>query len=322
MLRLLRFSTRPGAVQCNCLAGFICLMALGIVLLNFKGTPAGAGSSTASRLAVAAVAPAPEKDLGSKVADLGNLNAAIRSSRVALLLHIAQLELGLQRLQACPAYTCKFTKQEVLAEGEPLHDPQTMLLKLRHQPFSVYMKWEEGGDVGREVLFCENENDRKLLVKLGGIKRALPTVKLEPTSSMAMAESRHPITQAGMKYVVEQALSFRRGDLEKKTGTQWQLLSDQKFDGRPCDVFVALHDAPSTSCPYRKSEMFIDRELSLPVCIRNYGWPSDNCDTSDASKLDEQTLFEIYAYSDIQLNPPQLSDADFSKTNKAYKFKR
>lgn len=321
MLRVLKFSTRPGAVQCNCLAGFICVAALGIVLLNFKGTPAGAGSSTASRLATSLPSPVVEKDLGSKVADLGNVNAAIRSSRVALLLHIAQLELGLQRLQACPAYACKFTKQEVLSDGEPLHEPQTMQLKLRHSPLAVYMKWEEGGDVGREVLFCENENDSKLLVKLGGIKRALPTVKLEPTSSMAMAESRHPITQAGMKYIIEQALSFRRADLEKKTGTSWQLLSDQKFDNRPCDVFIAVHNAESAGCPYRKSEMYIDRELSLPVCIKNYGWPSANCDTSDVSKLDEQTIFEIYAYTDIQLNN-QLSDADFSKTNKAYKFKR
>ncbi len=68
----------------------------------------------------------------------------VASSRLAMNYHLALLELARYKLKSFPDYTCTFTKQERV-DGQDLSDVQTMQLKLRHQPFSVYMKWEEGG---------------------------------------------------------------------------------------------------------------------------------------------------------------------------------
>ena len=61
-------------------------------------------------------------------------------------------------------------------------DREMTELKIRHTPFSVYMKWHEGTDIGREVLFIEGQLDDKLLVSPGNV---LPTVKLDPYGDLA-----------------------------------------------------------------------------------------------------------------------------------------
>ena len=69
------------------------------------------------------------------------------ADRVAMLMNLALLEQGRRRLAECADYTCTLFKQERI--GGELSDGQLIELKLRHRPFSVYMKWESG-DKGRE----------------------------------------------------------------------------------------------------------------------------------------------------------------------------
>ncbi len=45
-------------------------------------------------------------------------------------------------LQQTPDYTAQFTKQELVA-GE-LTEEQSIYVKIRHQPFSIYLKWLTG----------------------------------------------------------------------------------------------------------------------------------------------------------------------------------
>ena len=63
----------------------------------------------------------------------------------------------------------------------------------------------------------------------------------------------------------------------------------------------------------------IDKEYSLPVSVKNYGWPKDNASLS-ATELGAQTLVEVYSYSEIRLRS-QLAEADFSRHNTAYRFR-
>jgi len=57
---------------------------------------------------------------------------------------------------------------------------------------------------------------------------------------------------------------------------------------------------------------YVDKELALPISVRNYGWPDEGVETSDAAALDEATLIEYYGYTEIRFET-RLSDADFGK---------
>ena len=121
---------------------------------------------------------------GSGTASADDVNRQIQSavsgSRVALQLHLALLELGKTRIEKSPDYTATFVKRERL-DGEDLQEMQTMQLKLRHKPFSLYLKWQEGGDVGREILYVDGQHEQRMLVHPGGLKgKLLPDLKLEP----------------------------------------------------------------------------------------------------------------------------------------------
>lgn len=317
----------PGTSRQNCLAALIGAMALGILFLTFRTKPAGAGLDTAAKSAPQiqsspiAAAPATGNLAALPAAELNRqIQTAIRGSRLALQLHVALLEVGKHRIERCPDYTATFVKQERL-DGGDLQDVQSIELKLRHNPFSVYMKWVEGGDEGRELLHVAGQYDDKMLVRLGGIKKKLPLMKLDPTGSLAMAESRHPVTEMGLLQLAEQILKYRKRDLTLKAGVNWEMLPEQKFMGRVCDCWIVLYDSAEVEPVYRKSITYIDREFSLPVCVRNFGWPEKGADAADAAALDEATLIEYYGYTNIKIDE-RLPDVAFDKTNSTYTFRR
>lgn len=323
--RLLRFPA--GEARFNALAAMVCLLALGMLMLSFHTKPADAGlGSSALGPQTASLSAGPVSDdagagRGMSATELRQrLHGAVHSSRLALELHVAMLELGRQRLQATPDYQATFIRQERL-EGGTLLDLQTMELKIRHTPLSIYLKWMEGGDVGRELLYVDGQNDNRMLVKLGGGKKLLPAVKVDPEGSLAMSEARHPVTSAGLMHLCDKVLSFRRQDLRAKSGVRWQMIPDQKFGNRACHCFVVEYDSPQVEPIYRKSLTFVDQELSLPVCVKAFTWPAEGTKSDDPQQLDDATLVEYYAYTDVHLER-RLTDADFDKANADYKFRR
>ncbi|HEY3964837.1 MAG TPA: DUF1571 domain-containing protein [Planctomycetaceae bacterium] len=327
-----RLSIPPGASRQNCLAGLIGVMAFGILLLTFRTKPAGAGLEAAAKSAPQIQSDSPASPSGEAVPGAGNLTSlppaelnrqiqsAIRGSRLALQLHVALLEVGKNRIERCPDYTATFLKQERL-DGADLQELQSIEFKLRHKPFSVYMKWIEGGDVGRELLLVEGQYNDKMLVRLGGIKKKLPLMKLDPTGSLAMAESRHPATEAGLLQLAEKILKYRKRDLTLKGGVRWEMHPEQKFMGRVCDCWIIEYDSTDVEPVYRKSIAYIDRELSLPVCVRNFTWPEKGAEVTDAAALDEATLIEYYGYTDIKIDE-RVPDIAFDKANRAYTLQR
>lgn len=331
--KLKRYCRFPsGTIRMNCLAGLIGVMAFGILVLNFQATPAGAGldaSALAGPQLAATPAPVPaagdDEKGGASSLSLGELNKrihnAIHGSKLALQLHVALLELGKHRIQNFPDYSATFIKQERV-EGDEMQDLQTCQLKLRHKPFSVYMKWVEGGDAGQELLYVDGLYDNRMQVKLGGRKGdLLPRLKLDPHGSVAMSKSRHPVTEMGLLQLSELIIKFRKRDLALKEGVRWQLLADQKVMDQDCHCFVIEYDSKEVEPTYRKSITFIDKEHSLPICVKNFGWPGEDVAADDPQALDEATLIEFYGYKDLKFES-RLVDADFDKTNAEYKFKR
>ncbi|MBL8852227.1 MAG: DUF1571 domain-containing protein [Planctomycetaceae bacterium] len=239
----------------------------------------------------------------------------VLTGRWAMLLSVTMLQRGCEKFQHVSDYTATMYKQERI--GGELLDGSTMSMKLRHEPFSVYMKWLDG-DKGRQLIYVDGQNDGNLLVQLGGVKgRLLGTLSIDPTGSQAMAESRYPITGAGLLRLAKKIVEYRQHDLERGTGVHCEMYDNQELNGRPCYMFVTTYDGPEYSETYRKAVCYIDKELSMPVCVRNYTWAVD----ADPATIDDQTLIEFYSYSDIKIEQSLVAE-DFDRANASYRMRR
>ena len=304
----------------NGLSVSVAIIAISFLHMESSPTPAGANSarrivnkqafviSAAKSTGIAQASGSPSSNSLSETADESGSDLSTK---------IKILERGLEFLSKTPDYTAQFVKQE-LVNGELL-DEQEMELKIRHKPFSVYMKWVTG-EAGREVLYVDGRNDGRLTAHGGGWRARLPSVSLDPTGSLAMAESRHPITKVGLHSLTQMMVEIHRQDLETQNFAKFEKLPDQMFDGRPCHAFVIEYKDRQASEHYRKSISLIDKEWSIPVYTKNFGWLNGDA-PADADQHDEATLIEYYSYANVKFRP-NLIALDFDHTNEEYGFKR
>ena len=242
------------------------------------------------------------------------LVSGVINGKEAMVKNIQLIEKGIEDFKKIPDYSATFTKQERV--GGDLSDVQKISLKLRHQPLSIYMKWRSG-QTGQQVIWVEGQNDGKMLVKAGGIKGRLGTLSLDPNSALAMSQSRHPCTMVGLKCAAERIIQYQKAAVARGTGFQCELRDDAEFDGRPCYRCLVVYDSAEYSADYRKSEILIDKALSMPVSVMNFTWAQD----AKPETIDEETLIEHYMYTDIQ-TAQQFADLDFSRENEDYRMVR
>jgi hypothetical protein len=232
-------------------------------------------------------------------------------------MNVLIIQKGLVEFSKHSDYTATFTKTERI--GGDLTKEQQIALKLRHEPFSVYMKWRSG-ETGQQVIYVTGQNEGKMLVKPGGIKgRLVPggALGLDPEGSLAKAAARYPVTMIGLKALSEQAIRYQEHHLEAGTKFECELREDAEFDGQPCYRFYVVYDNPETSPLYRKSEILINKQNSMPVFVKNHTWAKE----ANPETLDEETLIEHYTYTDIHVSQ-QLADRDFDRANEAYRMVR
>jgi hypothetical protein len=229
------------------------------------------------------------------------------------------LKSGRDRFSQIPAYSATFIKRERI--GSELSPPTTLELKVRHQPFAVYLKWVEGQGVGKEVLFKEGENDGNMLVRLGGVKgRLIPAFKLDASGVLAMNESRYPVTKAGILGLTESLIAHRVQELQDQIYPRARQEADGFCDGRRCAVYIFEFTDKDRSPEYRKSIQFLDRQWNVPLLVENYTWP-DPGQHPEGAALDEATLIEYYKYANVVVDG-RLTDDDFSPSNPEYRFRR
>lgn len=239
--------------------------------------------------------------------------APVNPDLAALQQTVDILQKGVARLEHVSKYSFVFNRQERI-DGE-LRDEQQIAVKLRHAPFSVYMKWMTG-DKGRELLYTDNENEGRMLVKLGGLKgRFVPTLKLDPHGDRAKAESQHPVTQAGLKTMANELLKNRIQDMELANVPKCVIEEGHTFNDRPCLKVYLEYDSQESSPLFRKTITLIDKELSLPVYSRTYTWPNENM-----VDIEQESLFSCYQFSDIQFET-ELADATWNTENPDYRFR-
>eukprot|EP00913_Durusdinium_trenchii_P008919 g8385.t1 len=321
-------SRRPRSQQIsskrrNLTAILISFGTISVLYFNFDPTPAGGdiGEETVNVAEITKDVDLPTSTGGSGDSGSGGNGAANSNSlkgKTALLMNQMLLERGMRKLDKVGSYSATFYRRERVAGR--LLDAEVMKLKMRHEPFSVYMKWVVG-DKGRELLFVKGQHKDKMLVKLGGVKgRLIPVVKLTPDGDTAMEESRHPVTEIGLMHLAKTIIAFRQQDLALKSGVTCRMFDNQVVNDVSCFCFVVEYANEQASKMYRKSVIFIDKETHLPICVKNFTWPEKSSKLAD-KELDKDTLIEDYRYSNIQLDQ-KLADNDFDRTNSKYRLRR
>lgn len=329
----------------NCLALLILGVTAGVGYLAFEPRPAGAhvaATRSASELAkliptAQIVPPSAQQNANGQAA----ISQPSIVGKLALMMNMALLKEGQERLLKSPSYTALFLKQEKIG-NRPLDQLQTIEMKLRHEPFSVYMKWLTVKE-GQEVLFVTGELDDRMLVKKGGMLSRIPSIKLPPDSSLALKESRHPVTDAGILKLTEKLLKYRVIDMTRLDKVKCDFIPGQSIAGRKCYCFDVNYADPETEPLYRRSITWIDEELSIPICVKNYTWekaageeadeeeeeiveedeesPEAGDMLADAATPEDPTLIEFYTFTDVTFEK-QVNPHSFDSANKDYSFKR
>ena len=168
-----------------------------------------------------------------------------------------------ERYTSVHDYTCRYEKVErAISNGEP----QTINLSYR-KPLDVRMEWLSGsGKVDQVAVYRQGQNDGKLIAHKGGkLGSMVGTVHLDIHDSRAMEDSRHPITEVGLGYIVERA--------EREIRTSRVTVgppTPEPLEGRPA-VRFELSAAAGTSVfgveGARRAVIWVDAELQLPVKV-------------------------------------------------------
>jgi hypothetical protein len=309
-----RLTTLVRQHQANAMAALIAVGGIAFLQLECPPRPAGADTIRHIKTVESPVLVVTLKS--NPISNEENLTPEQVAERT-LLEKIRLIEQGVAFLDQSPDYTAQFCKREVV--GGELLDEQNTIMKVQHRPFCVYLKWMDF-DVGREVIYGEGLNDNKLLVHCGGWKARLPALSLEPESPLAMQDSRYPVTQAGLLNLSKTIIEFNRIDLDKKNFLRCEQMEDQSIGERLCHCYVTEYRDAKVSEQYRKSITLIDKEWSIPLFVKNFGWPTDNV-TAVNDELDEATLIEQYTFTDVKFRS-SLTAFDFDHANEDYSFKR
>lgn len=217
------------------------------------------------------------------------------------------VELAEESFSRVRDYRCIFIKREFLdGELQPYH---FILLKVRNRPFSVYMRWLNPRP-GREVIFAPHLHGFKIIAHEVGVKGVVGTIEIDPNSSRARKESRHPITEIGL------------GNLIRKIKTRWtraaqdpryrvEIKPNARVGNRPCVLVKTTSPPDPRKYEYARARVFFDRENRLPIRVEGYGWPT--------ARFPQGILLEEYTYDRLELNVG-LTDLDFSPNNPEYNF--
>lgn len=216
-----------------------------------------------------------------------------------------------ERLNEVDDYTATFQKQERL-KGK-LGPLQTLTMKVRHRPFAIYLKFLSPTP-GKEVVYAEGHHENKVIAHTPGVAGWLvPRLAVPPDHPIALAESRHAVTEAGLANLTKRLIGFREMDLEDREAvTILDRTTDE--DGNPRLRSVHTHPLPNGHRPFARTEVLYDPETRFPVDIRNYDWP-------EAGHVGELPLAERYRYEDLNLKA-DLSAKDFDPANPDYAFRR
>ncbi|TWU25931.1 DUF1571 domain-containing protein [Bythopirellula polymerisocia] len=214
---------------------------------------------------------------------------------------------GLVRIDTTIAdYSAMLIKEERI-DGV-LSPKEVAFIKVRHQPFSVYMFFLQPHK-GRECLYNSGPNNTKGLLNARdcGFKKRLGVFELDPDGRLAMNGQKYPIYKLGVRNLVTELIDVANNDTQ--FGECEVQTKQSVINGRAATLIEVVHPVPRQNFRFYKAELFIDNELKLPIRYASYMWPQQ--------PGQEPPLEEAYTYVNIKLNNGY-TDADFDKENVEY----
>ncbi|MEW4571012.1 DUF1571 domain-containing protein [Tautonia sp. JC769] len=233
----------------------------------------------------------------------------LEGPRAKQLLNGALADL-VDRLESLSGYEATIWRHERV-NGRWLME-QTLRLKVRHQPVSVYMK-DIGRPKGCEIIYVDGLRDGKLITHTGGglLGMLVPPIEVEPRSSLAMSQSRFPITEAGVLPVARMLLDDNRRDLDDPDASvTLDRITDD--DGQPLYRSLHRYARPSPDRPFARFEVHYDPETLLPRTYSFHDWPE-----SPGAEPELAGRYSIESFDPSVV----LGDIDFDPTNPGYNFR-
>ncbi|MEX0585864.1 MAG: DUF1571 domain-containing protein [Pirellulales bacterium] len=233
--------------------------------------------------------------------------AAIERARRALV--------GIEAIKDYSAVTVKLERDWSGKRGER----QFMFAKIRHKPFSVYLRFLaplEARD--REVLFVEGKNDGMLLARespnrpglVGAAAALIGTRPYPPNGPIPMSGNRYPITEIGILNLTKRLVEVGVNDMQYAEA-EAKYYPNAKVNERSCEAWAFIHPVKRPYFRFHRAEVFIDKELNLPIRYASYTWP--------LKEGDPPILLEEYTYTKLKLNNG-FTDGDFDRSNPKYMF--
>lgn len=207
-------------------------------------------------------------------------------------------------------YTATFVKRERV-EGK-LGDPEYIFIKVRQEPFSVYMYFLKPDNfAGREVIYVQGANNGNIVVhEAKGAGALLGNIELTPTSALAMRGNRYPITEVGVENLTKRLVEVAEND--RQFGECDVRMEDSKINDRKCTMLQVVHPVPRKNFRFHVARVFMDEELKMPIRYESYDWPEKAGGTP--------VLIEEYTYLNMKVNQ-NLTDEDFSPKNPKYNYR-
>lgn len=217
---------------------------------------------------------------------------------------------GMDDLRNIKDYSAMLVKRERI-DGL-LAEHQHMLCKVRHEPFSVYLKFlSPTGVKGQEVIFVAGRDNGQMQAHATGLRKSVAgTAWLDPRSPMAMRGHRYPITEAGLLNLTERLVEVGEHDTQYGECV-YKAYRGAKVNGRVCTCLQFTHPKPRKEFRFHLARVFIDDELNLPIRYEAYDWPRE--------EGGKPPLTEEYTYLDLKLNNG-FTDIDFDVKNPKYEF--
>ncbi len=207
-------------------------------------------------------------------------------------------------LQSVKDYSATFSKKEIV--GKKLIE-QTMQIKMRQKPFSVYLKFATPHK-GREVIYVDGLNKGKLLAHGTGFQKIVGTLKLKPSSNLVMKENRYPITQIGIEKMLNAVVAIWE---KQASNSQVRYFPKAKIGKTSVRVIEVTHAKKTTTTPqFHMTRLYIDNQTQLPIRVQQYGFPKSG---------GKPPLIEQYTYSNVKTNIG-LASRDFDPKNPGYDY--
>ena len=203
-------------------------------------------------------------------------------------------------------YTGTFHKDVIVGKQRVRHQ---LKIKVREKPFSVYLKFVTP-DAGREVIYVDGKNNGQLLTHGVGLEAIVGTLELDPTGSIAMQDSRYPVTMFGMRKMLRKVIAQWQAELTTSDAVV-KFYPNARIGSLECRVVQSSHARRQSNVKFHMTRMYVAKKSGLPVRVEQFAFP--------VKTGARPVMLEQYSYLDIRKSVG-LKAIDFETRNPKYDY--